>query len=290
MTPVPDLLVAGSIALDTLDGEFGLVEEELGGSALYFALAASLVRPVRMLAPVGPDGSEAVRRAIAGRPIDASLLEVVDAPTYRWRAQAVAGRNRDLGSRDSIYDRWSPRPPVGYAGWAFLGSMRPDRQLEAARGLGASAVLAADAMLSYVSSRPGEATEVLRLASWYFCNHTELGALGGHDPAQFRAANELDGLVVKAGPDGAAVWTGDGSQMVPALVVRPVVDTTGAGDSLAGAMLARWSLTDGGPDSVVDALRWGVAAASITIEDIGIRSIARATPAELEARVRSLAG
>jgi len=31
------LLVAGSIALDTLEGPFGRVTGELGGSALYFA-------------------------------------------------------------------------------------------------------------------------------------------------------------------------------------------------------------------------------------------------------------
>ncbi len=281
----PDLLVAGSIALDTLEGEFGRVEDELGGSALYFALAASLVRPVRLLAPVGPDGLQRVHEAVAGRPIDVSLLEVVDAPTYRWRAQAVAGRNRDLGNRDSIYDHWSPQPPEDYSGWAFLGSMRPDRQLEAARGLAGSPLLAADAMLSYISARPAAAAEVLARAGWYFCNADELAALGGGSPEGFRRRHNLEGLVVKAGPDGATAYTEEKSLHLPALVVGPVVDTTGAGDSLAGAMLARLSLTE----DLEEALRWGIAAASVTIEGVGMAALLRATRPDLEQRARQLA-
>lgn len=237
-----------------------------------------------MLAPVGPDAEARVREACAERLIDLSLLTVVDAPTYRWRATAVAGRNRDLGNRDSIYEHWTPRPPAGYDGWAFLGSMRPDRQLEAAERLSGAALLAADAMLSYVWARPAEAGEVLRRAGLYFCNADELAALGGGDPEEFRARNRLRGLVVKAGPDGAALYTEGARLEVPALIVNPVVDTTGAGDSLAGAMLARWSL-GGDPEQ---ALLWGVAAASITIEDVGARALRRASPADLAERVRRL--
>src|SRR5205814_1176915 len=81
-----ELLVAGSIALDNLEGSFGTVHDELGGSALYFALAASLIMPVRMMAPVGAETAGRLEAAIQGRPIDATLVAVLDEPTYRWRA------------------------------------------------------------------------------------------------------------------------------------------------------------------------------------------------------------
>ena len=48
MPDSPELLVIGSVALDTRDGPFGKVQEELGGSAVYFALAASLIVPVKI--------------------------------------------------------------------------------------------------------------------------------------------------------------------------------------------------------------------------------------------------
>ena len=91
------LLVAGSIALDTLDGPFGHVTDELGGSALYFALAASLIVPVQLMAPVGAAEAGQVKAAVGSRPIDTTFLQVLDARTFRWRAHQEDGRNVDLG-------------------------------------------------------------------------------------------------------------------------------------------------------------------------------------------------
>ena len=144
----PQLLVAGSVALDTRDGPFGKVEEVLGGSAVYFALAASLIVPVKVVAPVGPDGVKRVAQAFSGRHIDTELLQILDAPTYRWRAHQEHGRNVDLGSSDNIYNSWAPVLPADFDGWAFVGSMRPDRQAQLMKHLGGAGFLAADAMLS----------------------------------------------------------------------------------------------------------------------------------------------
>ena len=279
------LLVAGSVALDTRDGPFGKVEETLGGSAVYFALAASLIVPVKVVAPVGADGVKRVAQAFSGRPIDTELLEILDAPTYRWRARQEHGRNIDLGSSDNIYDRWEPSLPTGFEGWAFVGSMRPDRQAQVMAKLGGAKLLAADAMLSYVQARPPDARNVLRRSGWYFCNQEEFVALGGKDPEEFRRQWWLQGLVVKAGALGLVAYTEYGAVRVPALAGRPVVDTTGAGDAVAGGMLARWLSTGGLPGGLQDALVWGAACASITISAIGVKGIARATRKQLHARV-----
>lgn len=283
-----ELLVAGSIALDTLDGSFGHVEDELGGSALYFALAASLITPVRIVAPVGREQSELVEDLVGSRPIDLSHVQVVDAPTYRWRARQEAGRSIDFGSQDSIYDRWQPRLPQGYAGWSFVGSMRPERQAQVASELAGSSLLAADAMLSYVRAQPIEAREVLGSARWYFCNLEEFAALGGVQPQEFRRRWSLEGLVVKSGARGVTAYTDAGSVHVPALDTHPIVDTTGAGDATAAGMLAHWLVSGGQSNTVREALAWGVACASITIEDIGLRSIARATRAQLDSRAEEV--
>ena len=278
------LLVAGSIALDSLQG--GRISDELGGSALYFSLAASLLRPVRVVAAVGRDAEDRVRRRLTVREgISSDGLEVVDAPTYRWFAEDDHGRNVDLGSRDSIYDGWSPKPPVDYRGWAFVGSMRPDRQLEAAQALAGCGLLSADAMRSYVEANPTDALAVLSHCDWYYANEEELAALSCPDPAEFRRRWGLAGLVVKRGPDGATVYTERGEHHEPAMFTPPAVETTGAGDALAGGMLARWLELGGHPDALPEALRWGVAAATIAISDIGQRALLRATRADLEALV-----
>lgn len=281
----PQLLVAGSVALDTRDGPFGRVVETLGGSAVYFALAASLIVPVRVVAPVGVDAAKRVAQAFSGRSIDVDMLQILEAPTYRWRAHQEDGRNVDLGSSDDIYDSWTPALPADFTGWAFVGSMRPDRQAELMAVLGGAQLLGADAMLSYVHARPPQVRDVLRRAGWFFCNQEEFVALGGKDPEEFRRQWWLQGLVVKAGVDGLAAYTEYGVVRVPAFTDRPVVDTTGAGDALAGGMLARWSSTGGQPGGLQDALVWGVACASITIASIGVKGIAKATRKELDERV-----
>src|SRR5207344_1903278 len=113
----PELLVAGSVALDTLEGPFGQVVDELGGSALYFAMAASLIVPVRIVAPVGEADADKVTAVLGSRPVDITHLQVLEAPTFQWRARQEDGRNVDLGSRDSIYDLWDPVVPDGFTGW-----------------------------------------------------------------------------------------------------------------------------------------------------------------------------
>jgi sugar/nucleoside kinase (ribokinase family) len=287
------LLAAGSIALDTLEGPFGKVTGELGGSALYFALAASLIRPVEIVAPAGSDAIEAVRAALGDRPIDSSRVAVLDLPTYRWAARQESGTNVDLGSRESIYDGWEPDLPAGFDGWAFVGSMRPDHQLAAARLLGASsALLAGDSMRSYLVKHGPEAEGVLEACDWFFANREELVALGGDPdrPQRFRERWGLQGLAVKAGSDGSTLWTAAGPTHLGALAGRPVIDVTGAGDALAGGMLAAWGESGGEPGELRTAFAHGIACASIAISTVGLRGLAAATPADLAERVSEVLG
>jgi sugar/nucleoside kinase (ribokinase family) len=283
-----DLLVVGSIALDTREGPFGKVEEELGGSAVYFALAASLIVPIKVSAPVGHDAIDKVAKAFEGRPIDTSLVHVFEMPTYRWTARQEHGRNIDLGSSDRIYDRWHPHAPHDFAGWAFVGSMRPDRQAQAIKAVHGAKLVAADAMLSYVKEQTPHVKDVLRRANWYFCNQEEFAALGGKDPEEFRRQWWLEGLVVKAGSSGITAYTSDGSVHVPALPKYPAFDTTGAGDAVAGGMMARWLTTGAQRVGLQDALVCGVACASLTIESIGTHGIVSATRELLDERMREV--
>ena len=288
MPDAPELLAIGSVALDNREGPFGKVKDELGGSAIYFALAASLLMPVKVSAPMGQDAVDKVAKAFEGRAIDTSLIHVLDMSTYRWNARQKGGENIDLGSSDRIYDHWKPDVPHDFAGWAFVGSMRPDRQVDAMRKLNGAKLLAADAMLSYLKAHTTAAKDVLRRAAWYFCNEDEFEALGGRDPEEFRRQWWLDGLVIKQGDKGLTAHTSDGRVHVPALPKHPAFDTTGAGDAVAGGMLARWLTTGAQRGGLQDALVCGVACASLTIEAVGVHGIVRASPQLLEERMQEV--
>jgi len=64
------LLVVGSIALDSIFTPFGETADALGGSAVYFSVAGSLLHPVQVVGVVGKDYPYHELERLASRGID----------------------------------------------------------------------------------------------------------------------------------------------------------------------------------------------------------------------------
>ena len=64
------LLVVGSVALDSIHTPFGEVTDALGGSAVYFSTAASLLTQVRVVGVVGSDYPMAELEKLAARGVE----------------------------------------------------------------------------------------------------------------------------------------------------------------------------------------------------------------------------
>ena len=80
------LLVTGSIGIDTVTTPFGTSENCLGGSAVYFSMAASFFGPVRFIGVVGADCPFDLADVFANRNVDLRGLEVRDkSRTFRWK-------------------------------------------------------------------------------------------------------------------------------------------------------------------------------------------------------------
>src|SRR6266852_5052222 len=73
------LAAVGSIAFDSVRSPFGEVEGELGGSAVYAAIAASFFTEVRIVGPVGGDfDGWRPRLSAAARSADILFLGAMD--------------------------------------------------------------------------------------------------------------------------------------------------------------------------------------------------------------------
>ena len=59
-----EILVIGSVALDTITSPSGYSKEILGGSAVYFSISASFFAPVNLVATVGMDFPEKHKKTI----------------------------------------------------------------------------------------------------------------------------------------------------------------------------------------------------------------------------------
>src|SRR5262245_21217387 len=111
------ILVVGSVAFDTIETpDHGRADEVLGGSASYFAIAASYFTPVKLVAVIGNDFPKQERDFLASRDIDLTGLTVANGKTFRW-----SGRyHEDMNIRDTldlqlnVFSDFSPVLPESY--------------------------------------------------------------------------------------------------------------------------------------------------------------------------------
>ena len=103
------LLVTGSIGIDTVKTPFGVSKDCLGGSAVYFSMAASFFSPVRFLGAIGSDCPFDLKKIFKGRKVDLNGLELREASkTFRWAGSYHGAMNE--ATTDAVELR--PRAPM----------------------------------------------------------------------------------------------------------------------------------------------------------------------------------
>ena len=78
------IVAVGSIAFDNIATPSGSVENALGGSATYFALAASYFTQVRIVAVVGEDFTAEYEQVFKKKGVDTRGIEHAKGKTFRW--------------------------------------------------------------------------------------------------------------------------------------------------------------------------------------------------------------
>ena len=87
------ILVVGSIALDTIKSPYGKLDRALGGSATFFALAASYFTQVRMIGVVGEDFTQADEDVLRKQRIDTTGIERAKGKTFHWSGEYGSNPN-----------------------------------------------------------------------------------------------------------------------------------------------------------------------------------------------------
>ena len=109
------IAVVGSLGLDTIETPAGRVEEVLGGSAAYFALAARHFLPVSLVAVVGTDFPAEARGALEHPDLDLSGLEVQEGKTFRWEGVYSRDMNtrKTLRTELNVFEHFHPKLTEG---------------------------------------------------------------------------------------------------------------------------------------------------------------------------------
>ena len=287
------LLVVGSIGLDSLETPFGKAEQVLGGSAAYFALAASLYTDVQLVAVVGDDFPDEHVELLRSRGVDLGGLERVPGPTFRW-----GGRyHYDLNSRDTLFTElgvfadFHPKLPPNYrqAEYVFLANIHPSLQLEVLEQVERPQVKALDSMNLWINTAREPLTTAISRSDIVTINDSEAREYAGTHNL-FAAARRLLDLgprvvVVKKGEHGALLIRPEGVFFAPAYPLEEVVDPTGAGDAFAGGFFGYLANSgDFSSAGVKRAMIHGSVVASYTVEEFGPRRLARLSAHDIRER------
>ena len=292
-----EIVVVGSVALDSIRTPFGEVEEALGGSASYFAFSASHFAPVRIVAVVGEDFPEVHRELFHSRRVDLSGLESAEGRTFRWRGEysAELGHAHTLETQLNVFSTFHPRLDASHrtCPYVFLANIDPDLQLEVLAQMKSPRLTLSDTMNYWIARKPDRVFEVLRRVDVALLNEEEARALAG-EPNLVRAAGRLieqgaRAVIVKKGEHGALFRSAEELFVTPAYPLAGVWDPTGAGDSFAGGFLG-WIARCGRHDGPVlrQALACGAAMASIAIESFSPKRLVETKRDEIKERVTAL--
>jgi sugar/nucleoside kinase (ribokinase family) len=293
------LLVTGSIGIDTIKTPFGVSENCLGGSAVYFSMAASFFAPVRLVAVVGPDCPFDLEDTFRGRKVDLQGIEVREgSKTFRWAGSYQGRMNEATTDRVelNVLEEHPPKVPEGYkdSRYIFLANTAPALQLELLEQIDKPAFVAADTMNCWISDHLEDLKRLLQKIDALVLNDGEARLLTGESNLAKAAEQVLQMgpavVVIKKGEHGSIMRGRDGAGFhIPGYPTIEVKDPTGAGDSFAGAMmghLAGRGKTDN--ETLKTAIAYGTITASFTVEDFSTQRLELLTKADIDSRFKAL--
>jgi sugar/nucleoside kinase (ribokinase family) len=292
---VSQILVVGSVAFDTVETPFGRAEKVLGGSASFFAVAASFFAPVNLVGVVGKDFGEKELAAFRDRPVDLEGLERMDGSTFHWQGKYAY----DLNSRETVctelnvFEFFKPKIPAKYRAseFVFLGNIDPVLQRDVLAQVERPKLVACDTMNFWISGKLEELKKTLARVDVLLINDAEMRELSG-EWNLVKAARAIQKmgpktLVVKKGEHGVVMFSEGGFFAAPAYPLEAVFDPTGAGDTFAGGFvgyLASAPVLD--EEAFRRAVIMGSTLASFCVEAFSLDRLVRLTRAEIDERFR----
>jgi len=290
------LLVIGSVALDSIFTPFGETADALGGSAVYFSVAAALMHPVRVVGVVGSDYPVHELDRLTPRGIDWSGVERAEGESFRWKGKY----SYDLQSRETLETRlgvfadFVPKLPDSYADsdFLFLGNIDPELQLAVLDKVPAARLVACDTMNYWIQSKREALLELLKRVDVLLINDGEARELSGdwniHRAGRWILKQGPKRVVIKQGEYGALLMGSGRTFYTPAFPLEEVFDPTGAGDAFAGGFmgyLARFGeLND---VELRRAMVYGSVMGSYAVSAFGINGFDDVLPAHIEQRARA---
>ena len=287
------LVVVGSIGIDTIETQTARKVDVLGGSVSYACAAASFFTPTGMVGVVGTDFPETHMEAYRGFGIDLQGLQKAEGKTFRWSGvyeQDMTNR-RTLSTDLNVLATFMPELPAAYtkAPFLFLANISPELQLHVLSQAKAAKFVAMDTMDLWINIALKPLMEVIAKVDLVTLNESEARLISKETNLVKAAKKILEWgprfVVIKKGEHGAMLFSKEGVFVVPAYPLEVFHDPTGAGDTFAGGFMgALCEAGDVNEVSIRKAMAYGSVVASFGVEDFSLARLQTLSRSEIEYR------
>ncbi|MBU0650422.1 bifunctional hydroxymethylpyrimidine kinase/phosphomethylpyrimidine kinase [bacterium] len=291
------LLVVGSVALDNILTDTEKVENVLGGSACYFACAASYLAPVQLVGVAGKDFPKKYIDFLKSKNIDINGLEIAEGKTFRWTGKY----STDLSQRETlsvelnVFEKFNPVLPEEYkkAEYVFLANIDPKVQKQVMQQVKKPKLVVMDTMNIWIEIKRDELIEALKQVDILILNDEEAKMLAQKN-CLLACADEIlkmgiKQVIIKKASNGAFLKSKNEYFCLPSYPVYKLKDTTGAGDAFGGGFMGYLAKTnDLSKENIRRAIAYGTVTASFAVEGFSLDRLGSISLEDIEDRAREL--
>ena len=289
-----DVLIIGTVALDTIETPFGMVEKALGGSATYASFAASLFSKPAVISVVGNDFPKEHIELMKKKRIDLEGIKITG-KTFHWDGFYEYDMNEAKTRKTELnsLEHFKAEVPEKYKEikYVFLANIDPEQQLETLRQMSKPKFVVLDTMNFWINSKKKYLMEAIKKSDVLLLNDGEARQLF-NTVNLVKAANAAlklgpKGVIIKKGEHGALLFTKNKHFNAPSYPLESIKDPTGCGDSFGGAFIGYLAKTrDLSESNLRKAIIYGSVVASHNAEDFGLNRLKRLTMADIEKRYK----
>ena len=289
-----DVLIIGTVALDTIETPFSRVERALGGSATYASFAASFFSRPALISIVGEDFPKEHIELLKKRDIDLEGLNI-KGKTFHWEGYYEFDMNEAKTKKtelNSLAD-FNVEVPEKYKGikYVFLANIDPELQFETLSQMDEPEFVVLDTMNFWISNNKDVLMKVIKKVNVLLLNDGEARQLFS-TASLVKAANEAlrlgpEAVIIKKGEHGALLFTKSKHFSAPGYPLENIKDPTGCGDSFGGAFIGYLAKTkDLSEKNLRKAIIYGSVIASHNAEDFGVNRLKHLTMDDIEKRYK----
>ena len=280
------ITVVGSVAYDTVTTLFGKSERQLGGSAIYFSLAASKFTNVIPVGVYGEDFLDEDVEILKNNFVDTSNLLKEKGLTFFWEGKYD---NDDMNNRETIttelnvFENFNPKLTdlAKKSDIVFLANINPELQLsvlDITKTYNEKSFVGLDTMDLWINNSIGILKKVIKTSDVVMIDQSEARMITAENNLKDAGYKIMElsskNVVIKKGEHGVLVFTPNNQFALPGFLTNNVKDPTGAGDSFAGAFFGFLdSVKSYDAKNIFLASVFGTIVASYTVENFGVKSL-----------------